>query len=96
MEAAHAGQQAQAKEDEGQAGNVFIGGKKLHLFCWQERGGHMPGKQRGRPAADNPKSLRVDVRLTPEDLGMLDEYCRREGVSRPQGLRDGIKALNKK
>lgn len=56
----------------------------------------MPQKQRGRPIAENPKSLRVDVRLTAEELKMLDEYCQRNGVTRPQGLRDGIKALNKK
>lgn len=56
----------------------------------------MPKKQRGRPLAENPKSVRVDVRLTEEELKMLDKYCQRVGVSRPQGLRDGIKALNAK
>lgn len=56
----------------------------------------MPEKHRGRPVAENPKSMRVDVRLTAEELKMLDEYCQRAGVSRPQGLRDGIKALNAK
>ncbi len=56
----------------------------------------MPEKHRGRPVAENPKSIRVDVRLTAEELKMLDEYCQRAGVSRPQGLRDGIKALNAK
>ena len=56
----------------------------------------MPNKKRGRPVAKNPKSLRVDVRLTAEELLLLDEYCRKQGVSRPQGLRDGITALNKK
>ncbi len=55
----------------------------------------MPQKQRGRPVAENPKSLRVDVRLTAEELKMLDEYCQRKGVTRPQGLCDGIKALKK-
>ena len=54
----------------------------------------MPEKYRGRPAAENPKTMRVDVRLTEEELEMLDKYCQRAGVSRPQGLRDGIKALN--
>lgn len=54
----------------------------------------MPKKRRGRPATDNPKSLRVDVRLTPEELELLDGYCQKRGVSRPQGLRDGIKALH--
>lgn len=56
----------------------------------------MPQKQRGRPVTDNPKSLRVDVRLTEAELKMLDEYCTRKDVTRPQGLRDGIKALNEK
>lgn len=56
----------------------------------------MPKRQRGRPAADNPKNVRVDVRLTEGELEMLDEYCKRVQVSRPQGLRDGIKALNAK
>lgn len=56
----------------------------------------MPNKQRGRPTVDNPRSERVDVRLTAEEIEMLDDYCQRKGVSRPQGLRDGIRALNKK
>lgn len=56
----------------------------------------MPQKHRGRPTTDNPKTMRVDVRLTEEELKMLDKYCQQTGVSRPQGLRDGIKALNAK
>lgn len=56
----------------------------------------MPKKHRGRPVTDNPKSMRVDVRLTEEELKLLDEYCQKTGVSRPQGLRDGIKALSAK
>ena len=44
----------------------------------------MPNKHRGRPATDNPKSMRVDVRLTEEELKLLDEYCQKAGVSRPQ------------
>ncbi len=54
----------------------------------------MPRKRRGRPMTDNPKTMRVDVRLTKEELEMLDKYCQEAGVSRPQGLRDGIRALN--
>lgn len=56
----------------------------------------MTEKHRGRPTTDNPKTMRVDVRLTEEELQMLDKYCQQAGVSRPQGLRDGIKALNAK
>ena len=56
----------------------------------------MPKRQRGRPVSENPKTLRVDVRLTEAELQLLDDYCNQKGVSRPQGLRDGIKALDKK
>ncbi|WP_200796655.1 hypothetical protein [Sporobacter termitidis] len=56
----------------------------------------MPQKPRGRPVSDNTKTLRVDVRLTEEEMRLLDEYCKQKGVSRPQGLRNGIYALNKK
>lgn len=56
----------------------------------------MPNKGRGRPVAENPKSQRVDVRLTESELKMLDNYCQRHGLTRPQGLRDGIKALHDK
>lgn len=56
----------------------------------------MPNKKRGRPVTDNPKQVRVDVRLTVEELQMLDRYCSKKGISRPQGLRDGIKVLDKK
>ncbi len=30
----------------------------------------MPEKHRGRPTSDNPKTMRVDVRLTEEELKM--------------------------
>ncbi len=56
----------------------------------------MPRKPRGRPVSDNPKTLRVDVRLNEDELRLLDEYCKQRDVSRPQGLRDGIYAINKK
>lgn len=56
----------------------------------------MPEKHRGRPVTDNPKTMRVDVRLTEQELKRLDAYCKRMGVSRPQGLRDGINALDAK
>lgn len=56
----------------------------------------MPEKHRGRPVTDNPKTMRVDVRLTEQELNRLDAYCKRMGVSRPQGLRDGINALDAK
>lgn len=55
----------------------------------------MPGKKPGRPVEENPKNIRLDVRVTKEELQILDEYCDRKDIKRPQGLRDGIKALEK-
>ena len=55
----------------------------------------MPNKKMGRPIAENPKNVRVDVRLTKDEVEELDKYCERKGIKRPQGLRDGIKALKK-
>lgn len=52
-------------------------------------------RQRGRPISDNPMTMRVDVTMTKEELDMLDRYCQIAGVSRPQGLRDGIRNLIK-
>ena len=43
-----------------------------------ERRADMPKKRMGRPTIENPKNMRVDVRLTEEELEMLDRYCRRD------------------
>lgn len=53
----------------------------------------MSPQKRGRPIEANPKNIRLDIRVTKEELEILDDYCKRKGVKRPQGLRDGIKAL---
>ena len=55
----------------------------------------MPNKKMGRPISDNPKNIRLDIRITKDELKILDDYCERKGIKRPQGLRDGIKALEK-
>lgn len=60
---------------------------------WEEV--NMPPKKRGRPVEENPKNIRLDIRITQGELKILDDYCERKGVKRPQGLRDGIKALEK-
>lgn len=55
----------------------------------------MPSKKMGRPVSENPKNIRIDIRITKEELKILDDYCERKGMKRPQGLRDGIKSLEK-
>ena len=66
------------------------------LVSWHRKGGNMPQKKRGRPTSENPKIERVDVRLTETELQILDSYCKEKGISRPQGLRDGLYALKQK
>lgn len=53
----------------------------------------MQKKRMGRPPSENPRLLRVDVRLSEEEMKLLDEYCKKNNITRPQGLRDGLKAL---
>ena len=53
----------------------------------------MPTKKRGRPVEENPKNIGLHIRVTKEELQILDDYCERKNIKRPQGLRDGIKAL---
>ena len=50
----------------------------------------MPEKHRGQPTTDNPKTMRVDVRLTEEELKMLDKYCQRAAY---HAHRDCVTAL---
>lgn len=55
----------------------------------------MPDKKMGRPT-DNPKTTQFSVRFDEETLSILDEYCEREKVSRPQGVRIAVRKLKKK
>ena len=52
----------------------------------------MPAKKIGRPT-DEPKPIRLDVRISENDAAILDDYCKRKGKKRPQAIRDGIKLL---
>lgn len=49
-------------------------------------------KERGRPT-DNPKNVRVTIRLDNEAVEILNEYCERERVDRAEAIRRGIKCL---
>lgn len=82
--------------------NFIVGKKRLHYCRYSiiikipaKKGGYMPQRKPGRPVAENPKNIRLDIRVTKDELRILDEYCARKKVKRPQGLRDGIKALEK-
>ena len=54
----------------------------------------MTGKKIGRPTED-PKPIRLSVRMNEETLRILDAYCREMGVTRMEGIRRGIQGLKK-
>lgn len=56
----------------------------------------MSEKRMGRPPSENPKTHRVDVRMTEEEMKLLDAYCKKNSITHAQGLRDGIRLLQTK
>lgn len=60
-----------------------------------ERGMILPAKKMGRPT-DEPKPIRIDVRISEKDAVILSDYCKRTGKKRPEAVRDGIKLLKEK
>lgn len=52
----------------------------------------MSNKKMGRPT-DELKPNKLNVRLSDKDLRHLDEYCKKNNKSRPDGIREAIKAL---
>lgn len=47
----------------------------------------------GRPLSDNPKNVRVETRMTKEDLEKLEYCCRVTGKSRSEIVREGIETV---
>jgi len=56
----------------------------------------MPEKHRGDQCQRIQRVCVLMFVWQKKKLNMLDEYCQRMGVSRPQGLSDGIKDLSAK
>ena len=54
----------------------------------------MTGKKLGRPT-DNPKPIKLSVRIDEETLKILDDYCKRKKITQPEGIRNAIKDLKK-
>ena len=55
----------------------------------------MAKKKLGRPT-DNPKTAHMQVRLDKETLNILDEHCKKNNLTRSQGIRDAIRKLDEK
>lgn len=56
----------------------------------------MPEKKKmGRPTS-NPKNTQFSVRFDDETLNILDKYCEKEKISRPQAVRIAVRRLKEK
>ncbi len=55
-------------------------------------GGVLVKGKAGRPT-DNPKNIRISVKLDKECKEIIDKYCEQENVSRMEAGRRGIKKL---
>lgn len=49
--------------------------------------------QMGRPKSESPKSVKITVRVDSEMLERLELYCKKFNLSKAEGLRKGIEAL---
>lgn len=47
----------------------------------------------GRPKAENPKDVRFSIRLDAETEQRLDAYCKSNGITRAEAIRQGIHLL---
>ena len=57
---------------------------------------HVPEKKKmGRPS-DNPKTAQFSVRFDEPTLKILDDYCKKNSITRPQGVRDAVRKLKEK
>lgn len=65
--------------------NVFSGGQKGGVFQMSPR--------TGRPKAENPKNVKVSVRLDREHQEILKNYCEQEQVDKAEAIRRGISKL---
>lgn len=46
----------------------------------------------GRPT-DNPKNIKITVRLDAEAAVIMEQYCTQEGIEKGEAVRRGIKKL---
>lgn len=50
----------------------------------------------GRPKAENPKDIRYSIRLDAETEKELEEYCKKNNITKGEAIRQGIHLLLKK
>lgn len=50
-------------------------------------------KKAGRPKAENPQDKRVTVRMTAQTFEKFEDYCKRENVTKSEGIRRAVDLL---
>lgn len=50
----------------------------------------------GRPPSENPKCVKLTIRIDSSEAKILDDYCQHKGISRADGVREAINGLNRK
>lgn len=50
-------------------------------------------RPKGRPATGNARKVKVDTRLSKDELEKLDYCCIRTGKSKSQVIREGVEVL---
>ncbi|HEX2938556.1 MAG TPA: ribbon-helix-helix protein, CopG family [Ruminiclostridium sp.] len=53
-------------------------------------------KKAGRPFSDNPKLVKLTVRIDNNEAEILDDYCERTKKKRADGIREAIRDLKDK
>ena len=56
----------------------------------------MSDKKMGRPISNNPKSVKLTVRIDGNEAEILDNYCEQKNIKRADGVREAIKDLKEK
>lgn len=57
------------------------------------KGGDPIPKKVGRPYSENPKEIRLTVRLDKEHFDILERYAKENGISKNESVRRGIEKL---
>jgi len=53
-------------------------------------------KKVGRPFSDNPKQIRLTVRLEKKHADILERYSKNQNITRNEAVRQGIERLEEK
>jgi hypothetical protein len=60
---------------------------------WHKKRGDEMSPRTGRPRVDKPKTIEVKARIDEETNERLEEYCKKNQVSRTDVVRLGIKKV---